>query len=80
MTKPLIRIVAALAALSSAPVMARDGLAEQIQSDLPGLMAIYRDLHQNPELSFQEVRSARIMARSPRVSGSTTANSSPPMR
>ncbi len=69
MTKPLIRIVAALAALSSAPVMARDGLAEQIQSDLPGLMAIYRDLHQNPELSFQEVRSARIMADAARKAG-----------
>ena len=30
--------------------------------DMPSLMAIYRDLHANPELSSHEVRSAAIMA------------------
>lgn len=69
MTRLTSTIAAALAALVSAPAMAQDNLAARIQSDLPGLMAIYRDLHQNPELSFQEVRSARIMADAARAAG-----------
>ena len=36
---------------------------------MPRLMAIYRDLHANPELSFQEVRSAKIMADAARKAG-----------
>ncbi len=69
MTRLSITIAAALAALSATPAMASDGLAERISADLPGLMAIYRDLHQNPELSFQEVRSAKIMADAARAAG-----------
>jgi amidohydrolase len=37
----------------------------------PSLMAIYRDLHANPELSMQEVRSAGIMAAEARKAGFT---------
>lgn len=37
----------------------------------PSLMAIYRDFHQNPELSMQEVRSAAIMAAKARKAGFT---------
>jgi metal-dependent amidase/aminoacylase/carboxypeptidase family protein len=37
-------------------------IAETIASDMPGLMEVYRDLHANPELSFAEVRTVRIMA------------------
>lgn len=44
-------------------------VAEAIQADMPGLLAIYRDLHANPELSFQEVRSAGIMAAAARKAG-----------
>jgi hippurate hydrolase len=48
-------------ALVASPVAA-DPLATAVQSDLPGLLTIYRDLHANPELSFQEKRSAAILA------------------
>ncbi len=44
-------------------------LAQRIQADMPGLLAIYRDLHANPELSFQELRTARIMADAARRAG-----------
>lgn len=36
---------------------------------MPGLMETYRDLHANPELSFQEVRSAKVMADAARKAG-----------
>ena len=63
MIKPFLATTAALIALAATPAAA-DPVRAKVQADLPDLMAIYRDLHQNPELSFQEVRSARIMARS----------------
>jgi len=44
-------------------------LREQIGRDLPGLMAIYRDLHANPELSFQELRTAKVLADAARKAG-----------
>ncbi len=34
----------------------------RVESDLPGLMTLYRDLHANPELSFQEVQTAAKLA------------------
>lgn len=52
----------------AAPALA---IRERIAADLPGLMAIYRDLHANPELSFAEHRSARIMAEAARKAGFT---------
>ncbi|MEN9683401.1 MAG: hypothetical protein RLZZ427_1152 [Pseudomonadota bacterium] len=64
---------AALAVLASTPAFAQsaapDPIRQQIAADLPGLMTIYRDLHQNPELSFQEHRSAKIMADAARKAG-----------
>ena len=41
---------------------ANAGLAEAIGGDMPDLMALYRDLHQHPELSMQETRSAGLLA------------------
>jgi hippurate hydrolase len=38
------------------------GMASSIDSLLPELEAIYKDLHQHPELSMQEVRTAEIVA------------------
>jgi len=46
-------------------------VADTVARDLPGLMETYRDLHANPELSFQEVRSAKIMADAARKAGFT---------
>lgn len=48
-----------------------DDLRARIAADMPGLLAIYRDLHQHPELAFQEVRSAKIMADAARKAGFT---------
>ena len=54
--------------LASAPVQA-DPLAEAVKADLPGLIAIYRDLHIHPELSNKETRSAAIMAAEAKKAG-----------
>ncbi len=62
----------ALAMAVAAPLQAQpDNLRQTIASDMPGLMAIYRDLHQHPELAFTEIRSARIMADAARAAGFT---------
>ena len=37
-------------------------LNQAIRQDLPDLIALYRDLHQHPELSMQETRSAGLLA------------------
>ncbi len=53
--------LAAGAAIFSVPASA-DELRSAIDADLSSLMEIYRDLHANPELSFQEVRTAAKLA------------------
>lgn len=58
-----------LIALAMAAPARAESVSERIQADMPGLMAMYRDLHANPELSFQEVRSARILADAARTAG-----------
>lgn len=47
--------------LAFAPAQA-DELNKAITADLPSLMEIYRDLHSNPELSGEEVRTAAKLA------------------
>ena len=37
-------------------------LSDAIRADMPQLMALYRDLHQHPELSMQEVRTPGLLA------------------
>ena len=75
MTRKLFVTAAALAALlatsGAGAAPADTGFRARIQADMPGLIAIYRDLHANPELSFQEHRSARIMADAARKAGFT---------
>jgi metal-dependent amidase/aminoacylase/carboxypeptidase family protein len=44
-----------------------DALTTGINELLPELEEIYKDLHANPELSFQETRTAEIAARHLRV-------------
>jgi hippurate hydrolase len=56
------RMLALLAAsITAAPVSAAT-LDEAIRADLPLLMNVYRDMHANPELSMQEVRTPAKMA------------------
>lgn len=72
--KPYTMLAAAstLALGLAAPAQAQaDGLRQAIAADMPGLLTIYRDLHQHPELSFQEVRSAKTMADAARKAGFT---------
>jgi len=49
----------ALIASTAAPAAA---LSDAIQADMPQLMALYRDLHANPELSMQEYRTPAKLA------------------
>lgn len=51
-----------VALVLSAPAIAQDDLRAALADDMPGLMELYRDLHANPELSFQEVETARKLA------------------
>ena len=62
-------IALALAAASTAAPAMADPLSDAVRRDLPSLTAIYRDLHQHPELSFSEVRSAAILAAEARKAG-----------
>jgi amidohydrolase len=52
-------VIAAMTLPTSANAAA---LAEAIRADMPQLMTLYRDLHANPELSMQEVRTPAKLA------------------
>ncbi|MEO6360252.1 MAG: M20/M25/M40 family metallo-hydrolase, partial [Sphingomicrobium sp.] len=54
-------LLAAAAMTLSAPADAAP-LRDAIASDMPQLMALYRDLHQHPELSMLEVRTSAKLA------------------
>ena len=47
---------------SALPDRDKAELAGAINADMPQLMTLYRDLHANPELSMQEVRSPAKLA------------------
>ena len=51
----------AAAALIATPASAAT-VTEAVRADMPQLMTLYRDLHANPELSMQEVRTPALMA------------------
>lgn len=57
------------AALALAVPASAQTLRGEVQAQMPSLMAIYDDLHANPELSFMEVRSAGILAAEARKLG-----------
>jgi len=63
-----IRAGVAAAALMAVPAQA-DGLRDAVAADLPDLVALYQDLHANPELSFQEVETAKKLAARARALG-----------
>jgi len=60
MMKKILLASAALM-ISAAPAQANE-IRATISDDMPALMEIYRDLHANPELSFQEVETAAKLA------------------
>src|SRR5918993_2915180 len=55
-------VLALLAASMLAQPTSAATLNEAIRGDMPLLMAVYRDMHANPELSMQEVRTPAKMA------------------
>src|SRR5918998_5305657 len=59
MTKKLILALAAMT-LPTASLAA--SLSDAVRADMPSLMALYRDLHANPELSMQEARTPAKLA------------------
>ncbi len=69
MTRRLLLTAAAVALLAS-PASA-GALSDAIRGDMPALMGIYKDLHANPELSMQEVRSPAKLAAEVRKLGFT---------
>jgi amidohydrolase len=52
----------ALCLFSIATPARADDLRTAIAADMPSLMAIYRDLHANPELSMQEIKTSAKLA------------------
>jgi hippurate hydrolase len=68
-------VVAVVAAGAQAapydPVVAKAEVERVLSRDLPRLDAIYRDIHQNPELAFQEKATAAKLAREMRAAGLT---------
>ena len=63
-------LFAAAAAALASPLPAAT-LGEAIKNDMPLLMTVYRDMHANPELSMQEVRTPAKMAPEMRKLGFT---------
>ena len=68
MTKTLL---IALAAMTLPTASHAAALQDSIRADMPQLMALYRDLHANPELSMQEVRTPAKLAPEMRKLGFT---------
>lgn len=68
MRKTLLCGAASAMALAAAPAHA-DNLRDAVAADLPQLVDLYKDLHQHPELSFQEVETARKLAARARALG-----------
>jgi len=67
MTRTLLLAAAALVAMPASAAT----LSDAIRGDMPTLMAVYRDLHANPELSMQEVRTPAKLAAEARKLGFT---------
>jgi amidohydrolase len=62
MESAMKRLVLAAAALAGAAPLPAATLTEAVKADMPALMTLYRDLHANPELSMQEVRTPAKLA------------------
>ncbi len=66
-----IRLILALAALTLPVPAAAAAVTDAVKADMPALMTLYRDLHANPELSMQEVRTPAKLAAEARKLGFT---------
>lgn len=68
MRNQLLLAAASVLALGAAPAKA-DDLRDAVAKDMPALVSLYQDLHANPELSFQEVETAKKLAARARALG-----------
>jgi amidohydrolase len=59
---------ASVLALGAVPAQANE-LRDAVAADLPALVELYKDLHANPELSFQEVETSKKLAARARALG-----------
>ena len=64
-----LAVAAGIAALLLSTAAPAATLHEGVEADMPQLMTLYRDLHANPELSMQEVRSPAKLAAEARKLG-----------
>ena len=70
MKSRLLAAIAAFPLIFAAPAIAQDDdIRSDIAADMDSLMELYRDLHANPELSFQEVQTAAKLAKEARRLG-----------
>ena len=60
--RPTLLAAACAIGIVATPATAQD-LRASLQEDMPGLMELYRDLHANPELSFEEHKTAAKLAK-----------------
>jgi hippurate hydrolase len=68
MRNQLLLAAASVLALGAVPAKA-DDLRAAVAADMPALVTLYQDLHANPELSFQEVETAKKLAARARALG-----------
>ena len=64
-----LSLTIALAAMTLPTAATAATISDAVQADMPSLMTLYRDLHANPELSMQEVRSPAKLAAEARKLG-----------
>lgn len=70
-----MRLAFALGALLTAVPVSAEPVRDAVAADMPSLMAIYRDLHANPELSLQEAKtSAKLAAEAKKLGFEVTTN------
>lgn len=62
-------LLAGIAAMAVGTPAWADDLRADLSEDMPGLMELYKDLHANPELSFQEFETAKKLADRARALG-----------
>ncbi|MEP0191156.1 MAG: amidohydrolase [Erythrobacter sp.] len=67
--KALKLALTAACALALASTAQADELRDAVNEDMPGLFELYKDLHANPELSFQEFETAKKLAARMRTLG-----------
>lgn len=66
-------VLAAIPLMFAVPAFGQD-IASTIKADTPAMMTLYRDLHANPELSGQEVRTAAKLAEQAKALGFTVTD------